>query len=251
MNNIRAVAFDLFNTLITVKSETLPTAYEALVRSLEESGFQLDEEGFRKGYREAAVRFLEEARATGRETHNRFWISGALASLGYPVDPDDPRVTLAVEAYFSSFYSRIQLIPGTEEMLARLKEVYPLGLLSNFTHGPAARRILTEVGLEPFFRVMIISGEEGYRKPSPVLFRRLAERLGLEREEVLYVGDDPEPDISGAQAAGLKPVWTTYVRDHDLPYAPGILNRNQNSPEEGIPRISTWEDLYRLLRLSA
>ncbi|MBN1106153.1 MAG: HAD family hydrolase [Deltaproteobacteria bacterium] len=251
MNQIRAVAFDLFNTLITVDSETLKVANATLIEALRESGFQLDEESFKTGYREAAVRLLEECRATGRETHNRFWISAGLASLGHEVDPYDPRITGAVEAYFSGFYCRIRLIEGTRRMLAMLKEDYRLGLLSNFTHGPAARRIIAETGLAPFFQVVLISGELGYRKPSPIVFEKLVEQLGVEREHILYVGDDPEPDIAGAQAAGLHPVWTTYVMDHNLPYGPRIVDRDGSAPGGDVPRISSWEDLLRLLDVQA
>ena len=95
-------------------------------------------------------------------------------------------------------------------MLSTLRKVYRLGLLTNFTHGPAAREIIDTLGLNPFFDVVLISGELGYRKPHPFVFRQLIKYLGVEKDQILYVGDDPEPDITGAQKAGLQPVLTTY-----------------------------------------
>jgi len=247
MNHITAIGFDLFNTLITVEPHTLDEAMRRLIRSLRQSGLELGDEPFKEAHQEAALRFIEKARQDGRETHNRFWISAALQTQGYDVPPDDPRITAAVNAYFSAFLKRCHLIPGTKEMLRTLRGLYRLGLLSNFTHAPAAREIIDRVGLAPFFDVLLISGELGYRKPHPLVFRRLIEHLGVEKNQILYVGDDPEPDITGAQRAGLQPVWTTYIRDENLPFAPGIISRDAEEPDLKVPRISTWKNLLSLL----
>lgn len=246
-NHIKALGFDLFNTLITVEADTLERAHCNLIESLCSSGFDFDEISFKQAHHEAALRYLEQSRENGRETHNRFWISAALDRHGYSVDPDDPRISTAVEAYFSAFYKDCHLIPGTIEMLGKLKNSYRLGLLSNFTHGPAARNIIAHLNLVPFFEVILVSGEIGYRKPHPIVFDCLVEALGVEREYIIYIGDDPEPDILGAQGAGLQPVWTTYVQDHHLPTPPRILSRGPGIPNTAVPRISSWDDLFAIL----
>ncbi|MBN2126527.1 MAG: HAD-IA family hydrolase, partial [Deltaproteobacteria bacterium] len=158
-----------------------------------------------------------------------------------------PAVAGAVEAYFSAFYDNCRLIPGTTETLGILKGRYRIGLLSNFTHAPAAREILDRVGLTPLFDAILISGELGYRKPHPLVFDTLVERMGVDRERILFVGDDPEPDIQGASRAGLQPVWISYVMDRDLPSAAGILGRGTEIPGDSVPRISQWKDLLALL----
>ncbi|MEW6665125.1 MAG: HAD family hydrolase [Thermodesulfobacteriota bacterium] len=247
MQPIQAIGFDLFNTLITVDTDTMRAAHGMLIASLRKSDLSLEEEGFQKAYREAAVRHMDNARRSGRETHNRFWICEALQNQGHTLSPEDPRISTAVEDYFSAFYPRAHLIPGTLEMLGALRQRYRLGLLSNFTHGPAAWRILTETGLTPFFHVILISGEEGYRKPSPILFRRLVAQLSTENDGVLYIGDDPDADILGALSAGLQPVWTTYAMDHKVSHAPVTLAREDPAPGPNVPRISGWEDLFKML----
>ena len=247
LNHIKAIGFDLFNTLITVEPDTLDEANDRLIKSLGKSGITLDRETFRKAHLKAAMHHLEECRKDGRETHNRFWISTALESEGYPVPPDDHRISDAVEAYFSAFYPHCRLIPGTKEMLQTLKREYHLGLLSNFTHTPAAKKIIRQMGLDPFFETILISGELGYRKPHPLVFQKLLENLQVENYQALYVGDDPEPDITGALGAGILPIWTTYVRDRGLPHPPGILARGEDSPSQDVLSISTWKDLIALL----
>lgn len=248
MPPIKAIGFDLFHTLIVPDLQALPEAMSRLIESLRKSGFSLDQIAFKEDYREAALRFIEATRQDGRETHNRFWICAALETQGYSLQPDDLRINEAVEAYFSAFPEHCHLIPGTKDMLQTLKETYRLGLLTNFTHGPAAREIIEHVGLNPFFDVILISGEEGFRKPHPSIFHRLVEGLGVEPGQTIYVGDDPEPDITGAQGAGLRPVWTTYVENKELPFS---LDVSATTPEENhahVPRISTWQELFVLLR---
>jgi putative hydrolase of the HAD superfamily len=247
MKHITAIGFDLFNTLITVEAQALEKALYRLMRSLLQSGFTLNKTAFSRAYRDAALRFVEEARQDGRETHNRFWISAALQSQGYHVLPDDPRLASGIDAYFSAFLEHCHLIPGTAEVLGTLKVPYRLGLLSNFTHGPAARKIIDRVGLTSFFDVVLISGELGYRKPHPLVFHRLIEHFEVKGSQILYVGDDPEPDIMGAERAGIQPVWFTYVRDHNIAPAPGIRSSNVQDPDSEVPRISTWQEFLILL----
>jgi len=244
---VKAIGFDLFNTLITVDPHALDRAVDLLSNSLREDGIGVKPEVFRLAHRQAAVQHITVTRRDGRETHNRFWISTALNHLGWSVEPDDPRIARAVEVYFSTFLESCRLIPETEEMLGTLKLRYPLGLLSNFTHPPAAKAILDGLGLSSFFDVVLISGEVGYRKPHALVFRMLLDKLGVEPAELLYVGDDPEPDIDGACSIGIHPVWFTYVRDRRIPLAPGIASEQQEAPQCSVPRISSWDDLLPLL----
>lgn len=250
MDDIKAIGFDLFNTLITVEPVAMGEAVGRLINSLKESGLGFDPADFLTAHKEAAIRFIRETKLDGRETHNRFWISSALTSLGLPVTPDDPLIARAVTGYFSAFFDYCHLIPGTIEMLERLQGTFRLGILSNFTHAPAARGLIESMGLRPYFEPVLISGEIGYRKPHPIVFQMLVEKLGVESRNILYVGDDPDPDILGARQAGLKPVWMTYVKDHHLPVVPGYIKRPEEIPDQQVPRVSDWEELLSLLDMT-
>jgi putative hydrolase of the HAD superfamily len=248
MNHIKAIGFDLFNTLITAEPHAVDEAVRRLINSLHESGIAIESDAFRTAHKEAAIRFLEETNRDGRETHNRFWISAALETQGYNISPDDPRIAAGVDAYFSIFFECCHLIPGTREMLQNLEKSYCLGLLSNFTHAPAAIGIIDQVDISAFFDVILISGAVGYRKPHPFIFRRFVDQMGVGKGQVLYVGDDPEADIVGAQRAGIQPVWTTYVKDQNIPSAPSVLAVSSRKVDLEVPRFSTWEEFLSLLR---
>ena len=53
------------------------------------------------------------------------------------------------------------------------------------------------------------------RKPDPRVFQNALARLGLAREEVVYVGDSWEHDMIGARDAGIRGDW----RQLDFPSA--------------------------------
>ena len=247
MNHPKAIGFDLFNTLLTVHPDAMEEAHQRQIRALHEEGLPVEAEAFGKAYLEAAVKFLKAAHKDGRETHNRFWMAEALESLGYSLSPEDPRIAKAVDAHFSAFYPNSKLIPGTKELLGDLGERYPLGMLTNFTDGPAVRKLIDLLGLNPFFKDVLVSGELGYRKPHPYVFERFVEALGVPADQILFVGDDVEADVKGAKAAGLQPVLTTCVEDGNLPAARTPLSPAETVYPEDVPRISCWQDLHDLL----
>lgn len=247
MKHIQGIGFDLFNTLITIGREALPVAMARLVAGLREGGLEFEEDAFQRAYRQAALAFVEESRAQGRETHNRYWISAALKTLGLEVEPDQPSISRAVDAYFSTFFDFSQLIPKTREMLSLLRGRYRLGLLSNFTHAPAALSLLEHLELAPYFDTILISGALGFRKPHPFVFEKLVETLNLPKDAILYVGDSLDPDILGALRFGIKPIWMTYVRDHHLPVFPPTVPVEEEIPTTELIRVSDWEQFLGLL----
>ncbi|MCD6306049.1 MAG: HAD family hydrolase [Deltaproteobacteria bacterium] len=247
MAPIKAIGFDLFNTLIMAEPWGINEALARLTASLADNGIAVEQEAFKQAYRDAAVRFIREAGLDGRETHNRFWISAALGELGYTLAPDDPRISSGVEAYFSAFPDFCHPVPETHATLERLGDSYRLGLLSNFTHAPAALKLMDHLDLARFFEVILISGAIGFRKPHPLVFDRLTHSLGVDGKEILYVGDDPESDIKGALNAGIQPVWFTYARDMGSPLPPGAKADPSKIPDAHIPSVSSWGELLDVL----
>lgn len=247
MGSLKAIGFDLFNTLITVDRETLVQAMEGLIRALRRGGLHVPAGPFKEAYKRHAMAFLEKTKRDGRETHNRLWIAAALMELGNEVDSTDPRIEEAVEQYFSAFFGRWRLLPGTLNALEVLKTRFRLGLLTNFTHAPAARSIIREAGLEGFFQVILISGEMGYRKPHPFVFERLVKELEVETAEVVYIGDDPGPDIYGARDSGIKAIWTLYAEKLGVRHVADLAYQGLPPPDGSVPRISSWEELFDLL----
>ena len=60
--------------------------------------------------------------------------------------------------------------------------------------------------LTSFFDAIIVSGDVGWRKPSPRIFESALNALQLAPSEAVFVGDAPYHDIQGAKRMGMKTI---------------------------------------------
>ena len=100
----------------------------------------------------------------------------------------------------------VHLMPGVSEALRKFS--LPLAVWANTRVARAAdvRAWLDRAGL-PVFRWVITSTDAGARKPSPDFFRYALEHCGLTTEDVLFVGNQLNTDVAGAEAFGIRTVW--------------------------------------------
>ena len=54
---------------------------------------------------------------------------------------------------------------------------------------------------------MVVSGEFGVDKPDPQIFAHVLNVLQVPASQAVMIGDNPDADIRGAQAAAMKTVW--------------------------------------------
>jgi putative hydrolase of the HAD superfamily len=99
-----------------------------------------------------------------------------------------------------------------------------LGIITNGETQFQSRHI-EAVGLAAWIDAVLISEQEGLRKPDRTLFERAAERLGVVPADCLFVGDNPVADVLGAAAAGMRTAWFS---PHEtwplhLPAMPGVV----------------------------
>jgi len=92
-------------------------------------------------------------------------------------------------------------LEGVGEALGRLRSAgLALACVSNWDislHGH-----LDRAGLSGYFTEIVSSAEAGAAKPDPAVFEVALERLGVQAERALHVGDG-DTDRDGAAAAGL------------------------------------------------
>lgn len=212
---IRAVLFDLFDTLVDLHLEDLPETEvsgrrtRSTIRALYEAlgpEATVDLETFARMLREVDRELRAPRMEAGLElpTVERFTV--LLERIGAPSPERALRLT---EVHMAGIRS-VARYPGHHgEVLDRLGRLARLGVCSNFSHAPTAREILREGDLLRRLDVVVISEEVGVRKPRPEIFEAAVERLGIDPEETLHVGDRLDADVEGAAAAGLVPVWIT------------------------------------------
>lgn len=61
--------------------------------------------------------------------------------------------------------------------------------------------------IEKYMDIILVSEQEGMKKPQAEIFLRALERLGVEPEESIYIGDHPENDVIGARNVGMHAIW--------------------------------------------
>ena len=116
------------------------------------------------------------------------------------------------------------------ETLEKLqKQGIPMYILSNsiFT-GKATEKLLEDFGILQYFTRVYASADYGVRKPGERLFgiaikEILENHPGMEKNDILYVGNDYVTDVQGAKAAGLDVVWYNVKQ---LPDEKGICTYN-------------------------
>jgi putative hydrolase of the HAD superfamily len=88
----------------------------------------------------------------------------------------------------------------------------------------SAEAVLVSAGLRASFDAVLDSHLVGFSKPDPRLFDAARAALGVERDQVVHVGDLYEIDIVGAHAAGLAAILIDpggYWPDAPCPRVPG------------------------------
>ena len=101
--------------------------------------------------------------------------------------------------------------PFTEPTLIRLKEMgLKLGIITNGEHDLQWNK-LRLLNFDYLFDEIVISGDVGVQKPESKPFEVMSEKLGIEPENLLYVGDNPLNDVEGSRKAGYTPVWVKTI----------------------------------------
>lgn len=100
----------------------------------------------------------------------------------------------------------VTLTPEVQGVLHTLDQAsLPYGIVTNGQH--RKRHTLRLLGLENRAAVIVISGDQGRRKPDTTMFTRAAADVGVRPDAVLFVGDKLQQDIQGARSAGMKTAW--------------------------------------------
>ena len=98
-----------------------------------------------------------------------------------------------------------ELYPDTVKCLRALGKKYKLGIIANQI--PGAEKRLEDMGIRPFFDVIVASAEEGVAKPDPGIFNLALTRAGCSPDQAVMIGDRIDNDIAPAKQLGMKTVW--------------------------------------------
>ena len=187
------------NTLLDFLGLKRETAREA-ARMMRERGWKLSE-------KETMERIFRIYDSKGIEYQKTF--ADLVYGAGYKGNRAERLQQAAIIGYNRRKFEVLRSYPGVERLLSRLKGRYRLAVLSDAPRNKAWQRLILS-GLEGFFNEVGTFHDTGKQKPDKAPFLRMCHRLRVKPAECLFVGDNPERDIAGAKAAGMKAAWAKY-----------------------------------------
>ncbi|WP_373231338.1 HAD family hydrolase [Cohnella sp.] len=191
MNNIKAIIFDLDNTILD-RTSTFRSFTNSFLRSyfghlemtqdIFDRIIHLDQDGY-KDKQELFSELLEE--------------------LPWRVKP---LITELLDFYSAEYVRNAVLMEHAREVVQHIRKKYKTGLITNgktlIQYGK-----IDHLGIRNEFDLIIVSEEAGIKKPDPRIFKLALKQLELKPEECIYIGDHPVNDIEGASKIGMETIW--------------------------------------------
>lgn len=218
LSEIRSVVFDIYGTLIisaagdiSLVSEQeshrgMGEALEILGRADNESEIEEALEIYRKTIGE-----LQESRRAQGAEFPEIEIRDVWRTIAANWQLDESRIEAAALAYECAVNPCWEM-PGAAKMIGRLeRNHFALGIVSNaqfytsaVVEGVCGFRLFDE-HFDPDLSVFSFLEREG--KPSRKLFEKVASAakgMGIEKEEILYIGNDFTKDVAPAHEVGFR-----------------------------------------------
>ncbi len=135
-----------------------------------------------------------------------------------------------LDEYLAGFCQYCVGFPDLRETLDALKEMgLRLGIITNGLY-PFQQRNFEALGVTDYFETVVVSDAEQIRKPDPEIFRRALSRLGSTPATTVFVGDNPDADIRGAQRVGMRAVWKRNFYWSACPHADATIDTLSDLP---------------------
>ena len=262
---LSVILFDLGFTLINFEGDfhqAMKESYVALANSLVKSGYPIEvplriflrKKQPQSGYPIEVASFAKKFEGVISE----YYRCRAIDLIERPVEESLQKVLAdiglnhlpqsdlqeAVKSMYTYTESWWKIEPDAHATLTKLREMgYRLGLISNAANTPDLNRLIDNHNLRGYFEVIVISADEGIRKPDPRIFSRTLARFGVKPEHAAMVGDTLPADILGAHNAGICSIWITRrANREENNTVQGIIH-----PDHTIPDLASLVDLVKLI----
>jgi len=113
----------------------------------------------------------------------------------------------AAQGAFDVYYegrNTVEFFPGALQALTALHKEFSLYAVTN------GNADIQRAGLGHLFSGHFSAASVGVPKPDPRIYQAAITASGLLPEQILHVGDDPEQDIAGAAAVGMRTLWVNF-----------------------------------------
>lgn len=132
------------------------------------------------------------------------------------------------------YTSVIENVEITKEILNQLSNEYLLALISNFYGN--VETVLEELSLKKYFTSIVDSAVVGIRKPDAKILEIALNKLGVNPNDAVMIGDSYNNDIAPAKLIGCKTIWINNK---------GWEEQNENNKADFI--IKSFKELPEIL----
>ncbi|MEK7353495.1 MAG: HAD-IA family hydrolase [Chloroflexota bacterium] len=207
---IKAVFFDWSNTL----ARYIPRREELQSQALQEFGISISPQKIAPGLAIADRYLFEESAASSlrlRSPAERAKIYTRYQQMVFTVAgvslPTNSDVFPKFMKKLNELSRRLKFVLF-DDVLPSLKTLKERDLILALVTNMDAdmRAMCQELGLAVYLDFIVTSSEVGASKPHPRIFLTALQRAGVKASEAAHVGDQYDIDVTGARAAGIKPI---------------------------------------------
>ncbi|WP_180955418.1 HAD family hydrolase [Dolosicoccus paucivorans] len=228
---IKAVGFDLDDTLYD-RNEIYASVYKVMQQTVLELPVSFSD--FNEIYQLESIKWYQRfmSQECSEEDYQIQRVIDTYDHFGEKVRFADGKLFNDLYVYFKD---SVKLRPFMKEMIQLvINRDLDLFILTN---GPSANQWhkIETLQLDRWFKPdrLFVSGDLGLTKPDRAIFDHLADQMGYESNELLYIGDHYVNDIKGAKEAGWQAIYFDCF--------------NQGPLEEAVPTFQTEQQLYDYL----
>jgi putative hydrolase of the HAD superfamily len=197
---VTAVLFDFYGTLAEA------TQWVSIDVVLGEHGYELPVEVRDRWWNDGidGIEHLEHSRS---RDHYVAWQRERILGMLAETDVHPGEYEVILEKLRQGTEARVlEPYPEVHDVLDALRQRgLPLAVCSNWDWD--LLDALEEVGVRGRVDVVVSSAWAGARKPHPRIFEHTLTKLGVEADDVVFVGDTWGPDVVGPRAAGMRALY--------------------------------------------
>jgi putative hydrolase of the HAD superfamily len=240
MAKLRAVLFDLYGTLVDIRTnEYRDDVFESLSRFLEYRRIFIPAQELKKLY----FGELNQQIARSREKYPEVDVAEAFSNILRECGGgnDCYLAMMVTQLYRSLTREQMQLFDDTFWTLNEFRQQYRLGIVSD-SQRLFCRPELRALRLESFFDAIVSSSDYGFRKPDPRLFHLALAMLDVPPSEAAFIGNSYRTDLIGAKDADFAVVILIHQTEEDKRaypqgYAPDLIAENLRGALEALSEL--------------
>ena len=155
----------------------------------------------------ARIEMLEKFRVYDKRSYGNGDKTKVLESLFDEFPPKYRLPHTDIQDFWNNHFPHcFSINQNTINIVNTIKRQVKVGIITNGSTQRQNAKIL-QTDLNHCFDIIIISEEVGFSKPDKRIFELALNKMNVQPEAALFVGDDIERDIGGCQNANIKGIW--------------------------------------------